>query len=332
MQKTIIHIGPHKTGSSYLQVCFSKYRQALQTRGIFVPADWEQHGNKSHNGLVDALRDGSNLDAAAAVLARGTEAGAHTALISAEDLSDLGAIQMQRLRDLLGESQVTIVFYVRRASDMLFSAWQENVKHGLKLTLPEFFGLNLRNPEVSTMFNFEMRLRACIEVFGVDRIRIVSYSALRDGGIDLFSHFAKHFLEWPVVEPAPEPVELNVAATPPEIELLRSLNIIEALRNPEQPRNLRDRLDAARATLDVEFLFAEMAKCQSFVVLNDGFPMLHRFQKEQRLRYAANVVQPCPAEFFFRLARKEIQYIGGDYMLRPGVLDALHGIYAQVAG
>ena len=331
MKRAIIHIGPHKTGSSYLQVCFARYRDALRQRGIVVPAAWEQHGNVSHSGLVDAVREGGDLAAAAEVIAREFAAGGETLLVSAEDFSTLSAAELQRLKTLLGDSAITIVYYIRRTSDILFSAWQEDVKQGNLFTFPEYFGLHLRNPEVSVFFNLEMRLRPFIEVFGKESIRIVAYSMLRDNDIDLFTHFAQHLLKWHPVEPPPDPQELNKAGTPAEIELLRALNVIETLRNPSAPKNLRDRLDASRGSLDLEHIYVVMEAHQKFMVLSDAFPMISRFHKEQRQRFADNVVPPCPNEFFFRLVRKEIPFIAGDYLLHPGVLDALHTLHGQLA-
>jgi hypothetical protein len=332
LQKTIIHIGPHKTGSSYLQACFRQYREPLRARGVVVPAEWESPGNAAQTVLVAALRDGGNYEAALETMAKIRTGGAHTLLISAEDLCTLGTVPVQRLRDLLGDSEVTIVYYVRRTSDLLFSSWQEDVKHGTSMVFPEYVLHHVRNPEASLFFNVEVRLKPFIEVFGKDALRLVSYSALRDNKIDLFKHFAQHLLDWQNIEPEPQSREINIAATARQIELLRSLNQIEKLKNPEGARNLRAKLDAALLHLDLTTLFADMAACRKIFVFSDAFPMFARFHRDQRQAYAANVVPPCPAEFLFKLARKEIPYISGDYMLRPGVLEALHEIHGGLVG
>jgi hypothetical protein len=327
--KTIIHIGPHKTGSSYLQACFRQYREVLRARGVVVPAAWESAGNAAQTVLVAALREGGNYESALKTMAEIRMEDAPTLLISAEDLCTLGAPAVQRLRDLLGDSDVTIVYYARRTSDLLFSSWQEDVKHNASMTFPEYVLNHVRNPQASLFFNLDVRLKHFIEVFGKDSIRIVGYSALRDNGIDLFRHFAQRILDWHNIEPEPQSREINIAATPEQIELLRSLNQIEKLKNPELPRNLRTRLDAAMKHLDLSFLFGQMAACRKIFVFSDAVPMFTRFHREQRQLYAANVVPPCPAEFLFRLARKEIPYIGSDFMLRPGVLEALHEIHGR---
>jgi hypothetical protein len=304
----------------------------LRARGVLVPAEWEHPGNAAQTVLVAALRDGGHYEGAIETVAKLRADGAETVLISAEDLCTLGVVQVQRLRDLLGDSEVTIVYYVRRTSDLLFSSWQEDVKHNTLVTFPEYALNHVRNPEASLFFNLEVRLKPFIEVFGKEAIRIVGYSALRDNDIDLFKHFCQRFLDWPNVQPEPQSREINKAATARQIELLRSVNQIERLKNPDRPQNLRGRLDAALPNLDVTFLFAEMAACRRQFVFSDAFPMFARFHREQRQLYAANVVPPCPAEFLFKLARKEITYISGDFMLRPGVLEALREVHAKLVG
>jgi hypothetical protein len=330
MQKSVIHIGPHKTGSSYLQVCFARYRDALRLRGIIVPEVWEEHGNRSHTALVSALREGGDFAGAAEVVARASMEGT-TLLISAEDLSDLTVDELLRLKALLGDGETVIVYYIRRSSDLLYSSWQEDVKQGLTRTFPEYYGLHVRKPEESPAFNIETRLLPFVEVFGKSAIRLVAYSHLRDTGADLFIHFARHFLGWEQVEPPPEREELNVAGGPAEIELLRTVNVIETLRNPQNPRNLRLKFDEMRSELDAATILAAMEANRKILGMDDAFPMILGFHRELRERYTENVVPPCPAQFFFRPMYKEITYIGRDYMLRPGVVEALHALHGQLA-
>jgi len=39
MFRFVFHIGPHKTGATYLQVCFSALQQQLKPSGVFYAAD-----------------------------------------------------------------------------------------------------------------------------------------------------------------------------------------------------------------------------------------------------------------------------------------------------
>ena len=37
----ILHIGPHKTGTTYLQLSFKAQRSGMEARGILYPAKWD---------------------------------------------------------------------------------------------------------------------------------------------------------------------------------------------------------------------------------------------------------------------------------------------------
>jgi hypothetical protein len=254
MTKILLHVGPHKTGSSYLQACFSYHREALRERGIVLPAAWEHApGNPSHTGLVTALLN-NDLAGAKAVLEGAFAEGAETLLVSAEDLSVLPVEALQRLRCMLGAADVLVVFYVRRWTDLLPSVWQELVKQGKSMSLPEYFSLQMRNPEASNEINFELKLANLIDAFGQDSIRLVCFSALEDAGSDIFSHFARHFLGWWQAEPPAGAPRYNASRGVKEIELLRQLNVIEFAATGRKTADVRNKLDAAAPSKHMRFV------------------------------------------------------------------------------
>ncbi len=311
-----------------MQACFSHYRAALRGRGIVVPEGWDHApGNPSHTGLVAAVRDGGDLARAAEVLAQARALGGEILLISAEDLAGLNVTALQRLRELLGETDISIIYYVRRWSDILPSEWQELVKHGHTMSLPEYMAINLRNPETSQAFNLEMRLGKFVEVFGLDSIKLVSYSVLRDNSQDMFVHFCKNFLGWWQAEAMPGNIDMNVSRSPVQVELLRMLNALEFSRTGVRTASLRGRLYAAWGKLDLAALTEAMQRHQKIFVFSDAYPMLLNMHRAAQLRYRANIVKPCPPDLFFRPLRKEIPYFDSDYLLQPGVVDAINAAY-----
>src|SRR5262244_3861909 len=98
MPDYVIHIGPHKTGSSYLQWSFLKYRTELLARGICYPDNWGT--TNAHFGLVCRLRAGDVVQLRAD-FDRLSQSGHETILLSAEDLSGLNTQEIERLKDLL---------------------------------------------------------------------------------------------------------------------------------------------------------------------------------------------------------------------------------------
>ena len=59
MTRFILHIGPHKTGTTYIQETLFALRERLESRGVHIPAVWSAApGLPSHMRLVWGLRRG----------------------------------------------------------------------------------------------------------------------------------------------------------------------------------------------------------------------------------------------------------------------------------
>ena len=155
LPRYVIHIGPHKTGTTYLQGSFRRLRPELLRRGILYPEFWWQSvRNWSHSRLVEQLT-GGDCEALSGHFNALNASGHRIILISAEDLSGLEPDHIPMLKSLLGGAPAEIVFYCRRWSELLPSSWQQRVKlGGQTLTLPELFGEHLRSPPRSSLMNY----------------------------------------------------------------------------------------------------------------------------------------------------------------------------------
>jgi hypothetical protein len=144
LARYLIHVGPHKTGSTYLQKGFSRLRGALFELGARYPMHWADPESKSHVHLVRRLKE-ADPDLAREFASLNALAN-QTIILSSEDIVDLPVEALRRLRHLLGGRSVSIIFYCRRWSELIPSAWQEVVKHGGAEGLPEFLAQHLINP------------------------------------------------------------------------------------------------------------------------------------------------------------------------------------------
>jgi hypothetical protein len=330
VMKILLHVGPHKTGSSYLQACFVHHKESLRGRRILLPSAWEHaRGNPSHTGLVKALLD-NDLAGVRAVIDGAIAEGGETLLVSAEDLSVLPVEALQRLRLVLGDAEVLVVFYVRRWTDFLPSAWQELIRQGKSMSLPEYFSLQIRNPAASEELNIELKLANLIEVFGQDSIRLVCFSMLVDSGTDIFSHFARHFLDWWQAEPPPGAPRHNASRGVREIELLRQLNAIEFAATGRQSVEVRNKLDAAAPSKHLEFVLGAMEPHYRTLPFNDFLPALTRMHQALHERFKQNIVRPSPPNMFFRPKKHPLPYVASNYLLQRGVVDALHEIHMEI--
>ena len=128
MPKYVVHVGPSKTGTTYLQSSLYHTRNALQQHGIAYPPNWwKKKAVYHHEALVNKIAAGGDavLEQSFADL---NASDLKMVVLSSEGFPTLSRADLERFRDLLGGNAVEIVYYCRRWSDRLPSAWQQVVK------------------------------------------------------------------------------------------------------------------------------------------------------------------------------------------------------------
>ena len=322
MTQFIIHVGPHKTGTSYLQECFVAARLKLAERGIHYPAIW---GRKAHYGLFDGLAQvpNPNLEADFA----GLHAAAHArVLISVEGLVALQESTVEYLHRLIGpEHSVSVVFYVRSWADLLPSHWKEIVKGGDVMTMPEYLYTRLHNPNGSAFVNFAMGLRPWVKLFGREAIRLIAYDEVVASRQDLFAHFAEKILDWP------SPPELgvpraNVSPSPADIEAMRTLAVLERMRlGRELPKPyaqaLYDRYMQRRSTLVSKRTRRAMEEHADALTINESLAAMMDLHRKLFDEFGHALVSPHRNKLFFDARRVQVPYVRADWLMAPGVFD-----------
>ncbi|WP_118135153.1 hypothetical protein [Oceanicella sp. SM1341] len=163
--KLILHIGPHKTGSSSIQASFSKARESLAEQGVVYHVDTElgvrslsaRYSARSGLALPSLLRVYPNADD---VIERSEKAwqaleqnapgcGARLYVISSEHFAALTAEgteeAVRRLQTIFDE--IKVVAYARDPVSMYASSIQQQMKGGLRLStfpMPGRYGWLLR--------------------------------------------------------------------------------------------------------------------------------------------------------------------------------------------
>jgi hypothetical protein len=228
MPHYILHIGPHKTGSSHLQNCFAANRDRLESAGIHLASQWDENpGKPSHTSLYHRLTNKRRAEVEP-VFAAWRMSQYRSVLISCEAFATLSVapVQVEILHQLTQGSPVTLVYYVRRWSNLLASEWQQYVKLGFRQQLPEVLVHNLRDPWHSRAINIDVCLKVFADIFGRESIRLVSYDCVRDSGEDIAAHFARRFLDG-VRLALPSGHEANVSLAPERIEMMRLFNCLD---------------------------------------------------------------------------------------------------------
>ncbi|SEM50622.1 Glycosyl transferase family 2 [Loktanella fryxellensis] len=157
--RLILHVGLHKTGTTYLQHQLLAQRAALLDQGILVPltgltdhghAAIRAGGQPGHQGLLGALRrdDPKVWQSLEAELAQAAQVPIHTVVVSCENmLLPLADDRDERIRMLAGlthrfASAVPVVT-LRRPDHQIESFWREIVCNGQRMgarSLEEFTG------------------------------------------------------------------------------------------------------------------------------------------------------------------------------------------------
>jgi len=328
MPRYILHIGPHKTGTSYLQVLFRDLTSQLQSRGILYPPQWQAEFVLGHAALARRLQEGADQKLRSE-FDQVNASGSDIVLISAEDLSNLSTEQLATLRDCIGGYPVTVVFYCRRWLELLPSVWQELVKHGRTFNLPEFAALQLVNPFESLPLNYARTLDKYAAVFARDNVCLVSYSNIVDAGGNIAEHFFREFLSWQDA-PVARKVRINASLSLFDTEMIRILNAMWATHGEAADAGVRDRYLNMKGDLDLGTPRAAMERHGASLPLDENAPGLRRMQDDIFEQYGDRLLPPRAERSFFARRKGGLKYIDSSYLLEPGVLEAIGAIDARL--
>ncbi len=286
----IVHISPHKTGSTYLQASFNALRETSSGAACLSPEPSRRaHNQLGHPPLVRRLRDTDK--SLVAVFLDINRQGHKTVLISAEDLADLQPENSVFLKRLIGDSPVEIVFYCRRWSELLSSVWQEGVKHGGTTLFPEFLAIRMTNVFGTHTLNYSQPLRRYTQAFGRECINLVSYSNLMDSGCDIFQHFCATFLGWDEVS-SPRTGRFNASMDLTDIEIVRVLKCSwfrwrQASRTGDAPS-----LPTTFGHLDLSVVKEAMRACVAMVRINEGLRPFSGLHADVFREFGSRLVEP----------------------------------------
>jgi len=138
-ERLIVHIGPRKTGTTYLQRVMQQLSPELKAHGVLYPIDYRDKEDYNHVGAVTDLthneeskesnrwtgKDGSGW----AGLASSIAAWDGTAIISAEMIGGLRPGAARRMLDGLEFQQVDVVITLRDLGRILPSSWQQHIRN-----------------------------------------------------------------------------------------------------------------------------------------------------------------------------------------------------------
>jgi len=192
----VIHIGPRKTATTYLQSNFYRNRKELLQKGWLYPVV-SQRAQNAHHGVVSSKEDVLSENGAlfkrlkrAAEQARRANANM---LISSEGFRKWKAKDFVKLGKVLGQDEVLIVYTLRDPLSLLFSVWGETVKNGRGAPFPRYVERHLADPLGSDVINALIELEPILSHPKL-RLAVLNFEEVRRGNEDIYTAFGRHIL------------------------------------------------------------------------------------------------------------------------------------------
>ena len=310
-RRLILHVGPHKTGTTYIQKRLVEDRELLHERlGLLYPRAGQtfQFG---HHVVVPLFHHEAAGDSS--VLRELKEEVRHSrvALLSSEKFSKLEGADFVRVREHFADCDIRVVVYLRVRSELLVSRWGASIKHGADHSFPEYLARALVAPHASPVIDQGKLLDTVSSVFGRPSLQILIYR--RD--VDLYAEFVERVLESDSFAAASvgrnEPV--NVALPVHVTECIRLLN------NRAKRDGVRDRRSVPRRFMVCYRsggLTAEMDRfrrafdANASVMTIAGVDALFEAQDREMMRtYGANVAGGARDACFPESRTREVRYL-----------------------
>jgi hypothetical protein len=223
MPRIVLHIGPHKTGTTYLQARLHENREALRAVGVDY---WSGglEGATAHHKIAEVTRSGDEA-ALASLLQPLGNAPQDVVILSSENFDLLRAPGLGRLKAALPAGRaVEVVYFARDATELLLSNWQEHAKHGGVLGFHAYAIEHLAAPLASPLLNPCRVLDVYRNAFGADAIKVVDYDGARAAG-DIFDAFAMA-CGCPEITRFGTPLRTNITMELWLAEFMRALNVL----------------------------------------------------------------------------------------------------------
>ena len=132
MRQIFIHIGPHKTGTTTIQNSLIINRDSLFRNGYLVPRAGSLMDQTGHHNLAWELLGSRKFKRSfgtwKSLLREINKNDPQKIILSAEAFSRLENDGILRLRKILSDFKVFIVFYARRQDKKIQSHWSEGIK------------------------------------------------------------------------------------------------------------------------------------------------------------------------------------------------------------
>ncbi|MFF7470097.1 hypothetical protein [Streptomyces sp. NPDC008092] len=229
----LLHIGPHKTGTTAIQGALFAAKDKLPEHGVEFPATTRHPMEAALAACARPAMIGDTVPTEkhwtrliGAVEATGTR----TSVISSEFFADAPDDEtVARIVEQLGGERVHVLVTLRPLARIMPSQWQQYVQNGLRMGYEDWLDHMLRkapyekpNPSFWRRHRHDRLVERWVRAVGADRITVVVVDDRdRDGLMRTFE--ALLGLPEKLLQPVPDTA--NRSLTLAETEMLRKLNV-----------------------------------------------------------------------------------------------------------
>ncbi|MFJ3665122.1 hypothetical protein ACIPSE_01570 [Streptomyces sp. NPDC090106] len=228
----LLHIGPHKTGTTSIQGALFAAKDRFAEHGVAWPAT-SRHPMDAV--LAATARPGMMGDRGPSerqweLLGRQVAAaGAHTSVVSSEFFADAPDDEaIERIVEHLGGDRVHVLVTLRPLAKIMPSQWQQYVQNGLRMGYENWLTHMLRkapyefpNPSFWRRHRHDRLVERWVRVVGPDRVTVVVVDDRDRGGL---MRVFERLLGLPADLLQEIPDTANRSLTLAETEMLRNLN------------------------------------------------------------------------------------------------------------
>lgn len=214
----VIHIGPRKTATTYLQSNFYRNRKELLEKGWLYPVVAQRAQNAHHQVVSSKEQVLASEGALFKRLKRAADEAARknaNMLISSEGFRKWSPRDFVKLGKVLDRDDILIAYTLRDPLTMLFSLWGETVKNGRAVPFPKYAARQLKAPQESAALNPLLEIEPILNHPRL-RLAVLDYEAVRREGQDVYTAFGRHVLGLEGLQPSRDkpanfsyPVELS---------------------------------------------------------------------------------------------------------------------------
>jgi hypothetical protein len=256
VEDVYVHVGPHKTGTTFVQRVLRQNKAVLRAAGGHLPANaYLVHRDAAEDLLAAVEPPRRAAPVWDALAARALDFEGRFAIISAEQLDRCDEAAMERVAGSFGDARVHVVYTARDLSRVIPAMWHTRTRNGHHETWDTYVR-GLREAPDSDSWPWGMAGQNPERVLArwarhVPQERIHLVTVPRPGAPpDLLWHRFAAALELRAEDYALESEYANPSLGAAEVELLRRLNEVTRERLTTETYNRWVRREVIRGALD----------------------------------------------------------------------------------